>query len=1150
MPNIVANVPNFVSGVSQQPRTMRFPSQAEESINAYPSIVEGLIKRPPTQYIKQLYNDTGVSSATTQLASHFIDRSESEKYITQIREGKVRVWDLLGNEKLVWHGGNTPSLTPTAEATAFLNTGTTAHTEAFKFLTIADYTFVLNKTKYPQYSNEVVTNEIVGTSKPRRIKVASITLRQLTERSTFKVRIDCVTPAGVPRTCLFTVETFNYAKTTDGSDYSPDTRTTLQRSDNYGAYTTIYQSSWDNQEKIIQTDYILGGLSTWMSTGTPGYATQSSPSGTATNLATATGHSNWAFASQGSTMMIWNTGTGTGSGYDANGDLNWAISCTDSYGGTAVQLNWEEVQSFADLPKSGVQNSIFKIVGYPQDKGDEYWVKFVPNIVNSGAGSVGEGQWKETIKPGEYYKINPVTMPWVLVKFSNGEFGFTPLDGSTRTYGGTSYTAPKWANKLCGDSDTNPNPTFLNNYNVEKTRINDIFFYKNRLGFLSEENIIFSESGEYFNFFKTTITQELDSDPIDVASSSPNVSDLNYAIPFFDRLLIFSENSQFTLTSADNLTSKSVSIQTSTAFSSLNSVQPLPVGRNIYFPFYKDNFSGIKEYYLSPDTNFMDANDITINVPKYLKNKVKCMTASETENVIAVLTHNKYNELYIYKYLNLGTERVQGAWCKFIFSPDTIIINMFFKKEIMYLLIKRESYVYLEKIDFQSFSVKDTLEYTPRLDRLTPVYSASALVTKPNLTGITTSYSSVLDQTFITFPFNFGTATPKIVLGSNPEANSSLKFSGSEDSYAYSSSSSDFYYNSLPSTLNVAGHFKLTSLSNQIVLNLDKGSLKVWKAFQLNIKNSQLNAMLKTEDNMGVEISASGLQLDKWHYFNFVYDATGNTLNLKLGLTGTSVATATIATPVTFTNPSFLNIGEISSNFSGFLDNLSISGVSTDLTIYYADPYNGSKTYETIRSVLTTNLVSFFGFDSLDGNLIKDINSDQIIFDKVSGKFSSPDNPSYYTQPYDEIPVVSYSYTSSSSTLVISGGISAYGGPIYVGVPYNMIHTISPISLRAPGQKGGQILVASGVLSLKYGYIAYTNTKVFSVIVSSNDPVQGNVYSYDFKGEKQLETGIFKFPIFCSATNALITLVNSSFDPCCFVSGDFEGTLTNQFQRA
>ena len=43
---------------------------------------------------------------------------------------------------------------------------------------------------------------------------------------------------------------------------------------------------------------------------------------------------------------------------------------------------------------------------------------------------------------------------------------------------------PEWGQRTAGDDNTSPLPTFLDK------KINDIFIYKNRLGFLSDEAVI------------------------------------------------------------------------------------------------------------------------------------------------------------------------------------------------------------------------------------------------------------------------------------------------------------------------------------------------------------------------------------------------------------------------------------------------------------------------------------------------------------------------------------------------------------------------------------------------------------------------------------------------------------------------------------
>ncbi|UZT50288.1 non-contractile tail tubular protein [Enterobacter phage 03_vB_Eclo_IJM] len=54
--------------------------------------------------------------------------------------------------------------------------------------------------------------------------------------------------------------------------------------------------------------------------------------------------------------------------------------------------------------------------------------------------------------------------------------------------------------------------------------INDVFFYRNRLGFLSGENVIMSRSAGYFAFFLKSVATLSDDDPIDVAVSHPRIS--------------------------------------------------------------------------------------------------------------------------------------------------------------------------------------------------------------------------------------------------------------------------------------------------------------------------------------------------------------------------------------------------------------------------------------------------------------------------------------------------------------------------------------------------------------------------------------------------------------------------------------------------
>ena len=123
-------IPNLINGVSQQPPEVRLPSQADEQINLLSSVVEGLKRRPGTQHLAEL-----LTNPTSGAYVHIINRDVFEKYVAVFIDGDVRVFDFLGNERLV----NKPSGTNYLKAFA--------PSSAIRAVTVADYSFILNKER-------------------------------------------------------------------------------------------------------------------------------------------------------------------------------------------------------------------------------------------------------------------------------------------------------------------------------------------------------------------------------------------------------------------------------------------------------------------------------------------------------------------------------------------------------------------------------------------------------------------------------------------------------------------------------------------------------------------------------------------------------------------------------------------------------------------------------------------------------------------------------------------------------------------------------------------------------------------------------------------------------------------------------------------
>lgn len=629
MPLVSRTIPNLVQGVSQQPEILRLSSQASEQINGFSSVVEGLKKRPPTNHIAKISN-----TSFTNPFLHTINRDTTERYVVVIENGSIRAFETNGTEKTVVSqtGANT-----------YLNSTNPRHD--FVCVTVADFTFVLNKSK---------TVAMKTSTSPAKIEQAVYTVLQ-----------------GVNST--------EYSITIDGNTFT---------------HTT--SSSGTISTKGIR-DALRGAISL--------------PNISVANL----GDSSFSIIKSSGTL---------------------STSASDGFGDQASQVVKDEVQSFSDLPLPAINNMVVSVVGDAQNAFDNYYVKYEQD----------NRVWKETVEPNTLIEIDEQTMPHVLIRTADGNFRFTQVDGTNYTINATNYSVPAFGNRVAGDLESSPNPSFIDR------KINDMFFHRNRLGFLTDENVVMSRAGEFFNYFPETVTQILDTDPIDIASTHTKVSILRHAISFDEQLLVFSDQTQFMIQGGATLTAGNVSINVTTEFESSKTVKPVGAGSNVFFIFKKGNFSGVREFFIASDTDTKKADDITANVPKFIPANVSKLTTATNENMLIALSDDEPNALYVFQSYVAQNKRLQSAWHKWTYGTSTTdtILSAEFVENILYLVNERSDGVYLETLDISPAVIDTGSNYLTHLDR------------KLDNTQITESYDANTNQTTITLPYTI-TNTMKVV---------------------------------------------------------------------------------------------------------------------------------------------------------------------------------------------------------------------------------------------------------------------------------------------------------------------------------------------------------------------------------------------------
>jgi hypothetical protein len=396
---------------------------------------------------------------------------------------------------------------------------------------------------------------------------------------------------------------------------------------------------------------------------------------------------------------------------------NHEVVVQSGSGDKALKFYRDEVQSFSDLPPQDAPKRVVRIKGDVTEAGDDYYVMFE------------NGLWKEVVGFAAGGSLTATTMPHILVRNTNGTWTFGP------------HT---WGKRLSGDTLSNQFPSFIG------FKIRDIFLYQNRMGLLSEENVILSETNEYENFFRTTLTTLIDSDPLDFAVLHNNVNILQHSVPYNETLLLFSDQNQFRFNFENFLGPKNVKSQYTTSFNCSRRVQPFNIGGSVYFvdDMSDSVYARLMEYYPKDNQTGDDADEVSAPVPEYIKGPTKWAVGSPS--IRSAFMSDGSNTVWTFKWYWAGDRKVQNAWSKWTFADCTNIFWAGIAQDNLYLIVKRADGISLESISLQDDVFTTQTDYQPLLDRFKTLSPGAAV------------YSSVTGLTTITLPYSTSIA-PEVV---------------------------------------------------------------------------------------------------------------------------------------------------------------------------------------------------------------------------------------------------------------------------------------------------------------------------------------------------------------------------------------------------
>ena len=736
MASITQSIPNYTGGISEQPDERKFPGQVIDSINAIPDATYGLYKRPGSKRI----GTTPLASVASGGSWFHYYRDETEgSYIGQVQtDGTLNVWRCSDGTKMTTAYG-------TGGETAIKAYLSASNTEDVQFLTINDTTFVNNRdttvattgTTDAASDTHYAYVEILRTENGRQYALNaynSETTTNLTRATRLKIASDTLAEGGGTGSCpgigtqVFSVDSGSKknlifritALGQQGNFASEDDTNDIQPQHN------LYSCSYNRQVQLLhggegwadgdtttvtltqaKTDYnytIEVEDDETVATKADIKAVRPAPTpfdaDSAVTIDTIIGGIVTELSGTGITCTV------IGNGIYMTKSSAFQIEVLDK---DLMRVMQSSVNDVSLLPSQCKDGYLVKVSNSQESEDDDYYLKFEGENSKDGPGS-----WVEVAAPGIVKSFDASTMPHVIQRTASTTFTVKQFSYPDRTV---------------GDDNTNAIPSFVGG------KINKVLFFRNRLAFLSGENVITCQPGTLGapDFWAKTALTVSSADPIDIASSSMFPSDLFDGIDINAGLLVFSSNQQFLLSSDDTILNPDTAKLKSVATYNYNvDIPPISMGVSIGYIDNSGKYSRFNEMINTARESEPMVGETSKLVPSLLPKDIDLITNSR-ENQLVLFGKTDSDIVYGFKYFQLGDKRQQAAWFKWKLNNP-----------IKYHFIIDDDYYFLDTDNFlQKMSIvqadadisidQDSVNYLLHLDNYTTVsggsYNSSTKVT-------------------------------------------------------------------------------------------------------------------------------------------------------------------------------------------------------------------------------------------------------------------------------------------------------------------------------------------------------------------------------------------------------------------------------------
>ena len=235
-----------------------------------------------------------------------------------------------------------------------------------------------------------------------------------------------------------------------------------------------------------------------------------------------------------------------------------------------------------------------------------------------------------------------------------------------------------------GDEDNNPLPKFIG------YGITGISAYQSRLVLLSGSYVNLSKTTDFNQFMRTSVSEVLDDDAIEISSASLSSAQFEYAVPYNKDLVLVAQDQQAVIPANSTvLTPKTAVIYPSTKLDISLATEPVTVARSMYYTYQRGSeYYQVGEFIPNSytDSQYYSQN-LTDHIPLYATGICTTLASSTTNNMVVLCSDSK--EVLINQFLWRGDERPLMSFHKWQLPYKVVYAQ--FLQEFLILFMANES---------------------------------------------------------------------------------------------------------------------------------------------------------------------------------------------------------------------------------------------------------------------------------------------------------------------------------------------------------------------------------------------------------------------------------------------------------------------------